>query len=601
MGAEPWLEVGTPKGGSLSTALSCHPGHRVLSCSTSLESPRPSGSRKPSFSQSLHRKIAELGEAGLTDSTAPSGQLSSQTLFRRVARSTSAPVTPRNPDSGIGLASSPSCLKAGDVNLYGHPGRSPADTGGTSGHAWQSQKRISQASSVEPPSEDQAVREHCEAPALMTEGRGPTWILSTSRSTGDPSEATTAVNGDDFVFQDVLAPQRPGDENETMSDASNPFQFMKEAAVDTISNCVESSGYVRPFKQSPSCSSAQTQRVRAGSLEAPSQSDTGLHVDLIGELFAKEPLPMQKPSSALSASMMQLASGESPPSLQHVADAATDYPGMETGSQPPLEIEDRLATKGHRQRSVSQVENGQGAKYPGGYGDVERQSELQEPLLYTGQAESSSGDNQLTRWYNDRNLLLLMLGYCLISLFGNITDEVIPLYAASPPMVGGLGLSSGQLALPATISGACLGLWALFGVAKAQAAFGASGCCRIGVVAYAVIALLVPLVSLLHDTRSVISALALILSARGVAGQNAFNGSMLMVIQKTPGVEMGAVNGAVQSFAAFMRAVGPTVGGFAWAQSIHLPVPLHQAFPFCIAACGFAGTHVLYSYLHNHQ
>jgi hypothetical protein len=79
--------------------------------------------------------------------------------------------------------------------------------------------------------------------------------------------------------------------------------------------------------------------------------------------------------------------------------------------------------------------------------------------------------------------------------------QVIPLYAASPPKVGGLGLSPGHLAVPTTISGVILVLWALFGVAKAQAAFGAGGCCRFGVAAYAVIAMFLPVVSLLPQAK----------------------------------------------------------------------------------------------------
>lgn len=51
---------------------------------------------------------------------------------------------------------------------------------------------------------------------------------------------------------------------------------------------------------------------------------------------------------------------------------------------------------------------------------------------------------------------------------------------------------------------------------------------------------------------------------------------------------MGAVNGASQAAASFVRAVGPALGGAMWGLSVSLPFQGHQLLPFALTAAGFA-------------
>ncbi len=56
----------------------------------------------------------------------------------------------------------------------------------------------------------------------------------------------------------------------------------------------------------------------------------------------------------------------------------------------------------------------------------------------------------------------------------------------------------------------------------------------------------------------------------------------------------GRCAGAAQTLAAFVRAVGPALGGLSWAVSLRLAVPGHQYLAFAFVAIGLAITRTLY-------
>jgi hypothetical protein len=68
-------------------------------------------------------------------------------------------------------------------------------------------------------------------------------------------------------------------------------------------------------------------------------------------------------------------------------------------------------------------------------------------------------------------------------------------------------------------------------------------------------------------------------------------------ISVAPSGEMGTVNGAAQTLASFMRAIGPALGGLTWALCTRIKAPLHQALPFVVVSIGFLATRLLYSYV----
>ena len=55
--------------------------------------------------------------------------------------------------------------------------------------------------------------------------------------------------------------------------------------------------------------------------------------------------------------------------------------------------------------------------------------------------------------------------------------------------------------------------------------------------------------------------------------------------------------GAAQTLAAFVRAVGPALGGLSWALSLRLATPGHQFLAFACVALGLAATRVLYGFV----
>jgi hypothetical protein len=91
---EPWLEVGTPMGAGLSSAFSFRSTHNAVPCPPLMEdtrqycewyppnlveSPRQFEPRRLSISETLHRRISELGEVCVyvvaTDVTSASAML----------------------------------------------------------------------------------------------------------------------------------------------------------------------------------------------------------------------------------------------------------------------------------------------------------------------------------------------------------------------------------------------------------------------------------------------------------------------------------------------------------------------------------------------
>ena len=55
--------------------------------------------------------------------------------------------------------------------------------------------------------------------------------------------------------------------------------------------------------------------------------------------------------------------------------------------------------------------------------------------------------------------------------------------------------------------------------------------------------------------------------------------------------------GAAQTLAAFVRAVGPALGGLSWALSLRLALPGHQFLAFALVSVGLAATRVLYGFV----
>lgn len=62
-----------------------------------------------------------------------------------------------------------------------------------------------------------------------------------------------------------------------------------------------------------------------------------------------------------------------------------------------------------------------------------------------------------------------------------------------------------------------------------------------------------------------------------LAAQNSFSSSMIMINMCSPPKAIGAVHGAGQAMASFVRSVGPAVAGVMWGWSAAATFPFHQS------------------------
>ncbi|CAL8468781.1 g8322 [Coccomyxa elongata] len=218
-----------------------------------------------------------------------------------------------------------------------------------------------------------------------------------------------------------------------------------------------------------------------------------------------------------------------------------------------------------------------------------------------GQGSKPADGEPEKAWYKDPLVLLSCCGYMSICFMFNMLDELFPIFAAAPMATGGLSFSSAELSLPLSVSGAALMVWSLFLFPSVQTALGAWGCAVTGLAVTVVLSIGVGCTSFLaqaglsHDT--VLGALLVMLILKVCAQQMCFPTSMAIVNRFAPAAYRGAVNGAAQSMASAVRALGPFLGGVMWAVFSELNVPGHQLLPFAVISATSAATVLLYQFL----
>ena len=123
---------------------------------------------------------------------------------------------------------------------------------------------------------------------------------------------------------------------------------------------------------------------------------------------------------------------------------------------------------------------------------------------------------------------------------------------------------------------------------------------RLGLYHTVLVAAMVPSCSLFGGVLAPTQAAMLAsLAMKAVSGTNAFTGCLIIVNAAAPPDALGAVNGAGQSLASLVRALGPALGGLGWAWSHALAPALptwmpHQYLPFVFIALTALGTDLVY-------
>ena len=199
--------------------------------------------------------------------------------------------------------------------------------------------------------------------------------------------------------------------------------------------------------------------------------------------------------------------------------------------------------------------------------------------------KSTHALNFVVPWWKQTLVVQALVGYGLIAYGFIQLDELGPLFASAPQKEGGLGFTPRQLTPSLALSGAALMLWTVTGFPYLTNAYGIMKTLRLGLWQMVPVAIMIPFSSWRGGSFPQLMMI-LALSAKNVAGTNAFVSCLVLVNSVAPKDALGAVNGVGQTIASLVRAVGPICGGWAWDISLQLfnAHRLHQYLPFLLAA-----------------
>ena len=199
-------------------------------------------------------------------------------------------------------------------------------------------------------------------------------------------------------------------------------------------------------------------------------------------------------------------------------------------------------------------------------------------------------------WHQLPQVRLTLCGYGCVAFLFNLLDELVPIFASAAERDGGLGWDPPRLAPPLAVGGLALILWSQLGYFRLQKRVGTLRAARCGLAGMAPFCLLLAAPSLLPAGLARSAALSLLLVLRSVFANNAFTSSMVLVNEAAPRESIGLVNGAGQTLASFVRALGPALGGGLWGfASTSLRPPLGQFLPFFLVSLGLMASSLVYT------
>ncbi len=190
-------------------------------------------------------------------------------------------------------------------------------------------------------------------------------------------------------------------------------------------------------------------------------------------------------------------------------------------------------------------------------------------------------------WWRDEHVILALAGYTGVAFSYIALDELVPLFASASRADGGLGYSPEMLAGPLAFSGLVLVFWMLGGYKWLQQLVGTKHTCVIGLWMTIGVVLLFPLASVIPMARVGAVVFWVGMGLKSVSGSNAFTSCLVLVNLAAPKESLGQVNGAGQTLASAVRALGPWLGGILWSLSLvvfkSLGIPSgHQWVPFAL-------------------
>ena len=338
---------------------------------------------------------------------------------------------------------------------------------------------------------------------------------------------------------------------------------------------------------------------------APQAGSVG--IELVNQSFISQ---VTNEHNAAQTDMIERSLAEDREAESTWAELATD--GLRTAESSSIELRQMNSESQHSSEGAQVTNEAAPLIQPGNNSNLEPQSssgnehailiaasEEEQDTMQDAPKQQSAASREMDRvWYKERPVQLTIAGYTLIAFLYNCSDELIPLFAAAPPSIGGVGLLANQLAVPLISSGIVLMWYAVYGYPWFQKKYGAIICCRIGLLATAPFILLIPVAH--YASASVVASqavLCVVLACKAMAATNSFSASMILVNNAAPMHALGKVNGTGQMLASFVRAVGPALAGVVWGSTAQLGLPGSQFISFAFVAAIACLTQFVYVFL----
>jgi len=197
-----------------------------------------------------------------------------------------------------------------------------------------------------------------------------------------------------------------------------------------------------------------------------------------------------------------------------------------------------------------------------------------------------------------RDILFATTMYGFVALFFAFLDDIYPLYCRAVYAQGGLEFTTNDIGITLSFLGGVSIVYNLFVYPRVSRRVGLMRLYRVSLVIAAPMCLLYPTINVLgarFGRPAIWPLLMANLIVRGIVGLQMFTTVMVYVNNSVPRERMGFANGIGQSFAAGVRAFGPTLAGGIWSALAPATFPGHQ-FIIYVVACVMLGAQYLLSF-----
>ncbi|XP_068689943.1 uncharacterized protein [Montipora foliosa] len=191
----------------------------------------------------------------------------------------------------------------------------------------------------------------------------------------------------------------------------------------------------------------------------------------------------------------------------------------------------------------------------------------------------------------NRNVLVSIAAYCILSFKVIGFDELFSLWAATPPHLGGLGFSTNQIGTSLVCVGAPLLVLQMVLYPKFERRLGAIRVFQLANAFIGVTILSLPFIHTYYNRSTVLWTLLIgILLLMKLNVGFSFSSTGIIVNNTVRSEMLGTINGLAMTAASTSRAVSPVVVGsiFAWSisEGLKLGFPLNMHFAFTLLSIG---------------